>query len=169
MKKNQRLVMIMSIAVAVVLLSAGTYSYFRDNINGDIIGTIDNLVLDGENIATGQINYKLQRSESEKFILPGDSGSFSFVVDATGSTTNVNAAVSITGINLPKNIKFYSDSEKNHEISSKIYNIPKSKSMKHVITIYWYYDDSISNNDNNLAPQNITDITINVVAISNAS
>ena len=169
MKKNRSFVMIVSIVFSVILLSVGTYSYFRDSVNGEIIGTIDNLVLNGENIATGQINYKLQRSDNENFILPGDKGSFSFIVDVTGSTTNVDIAVSITGDDLPKNIKFYSDSDYTKEISSKIYNIAKSNSMKQIITLYWNYDDSDLNDDYNSEFGKNGDITINVVAVSNVS
>jgi len=157
MKKNGKFIIICSLVIATILLSTRTYSYFRGTVGADVIGTIDNLVLnENEDVVTGKLNHTIIPEEN--------SGKFSFIVDFTGSTNSANMAFSINGDNLPKNIEFYTNSDYTENLSQKIYNIKKSNSMSQIITIYWRLDE----NDSLFISKTI-DITINCVATTSNS
>jgi len=148
-QKKKTLVM-SSLLVAIVLLGIGTIAYFRRTVNGDITGSAGNLVLivnEANAVDSESFNVVLQRSETENFIMPDDSGVFNLNINSTGSSGDVAATITISRINLPENLKFYVDSNHTEEITTKTYIIPKSSTMTKTVPIYWFWDGSVNDAD----------------------
>lgn len=169
--KNKNLIVMCSVIAAVLLVGIGTLAYFRRNVSGNITGTAGTLVMqvDGTDSETAQLNYTIKRSESENFVMPGDSGSFTFEVDVTGSSTDVELTVSITGTTIPKNMKFYTDSAHTDEFTTETYTITKSASMTKTVTVYWYWDGTISDEDDTADAGKAISASINVSAVSKSA
>jgi len=96
---------------------------------------------------TESFNVVLQRSETENFIMPDDSGVFNLNINSTGSSGDVAATITISRINLPESLKFYVDSNHTEEITTKTYIIPKSSTMTKTVPIYWFWDGSVNDAD----------------------
>jgi len=157
-----------TLLMTIVLLGIGTIAYFRRTVNGNITGQSGNLVLivnEVDAVANENFSITLERSETENFILPDDSGSFDLNIDATGSTDNVGVNISISRTNLPDNLNFYLDSDHTHPLGTYGIVIPKSNDMTKTITIYWFWDGSKDDENDSL----FIDKTISANVSVNAS
>ena len=137
MKKKKVLVM-STLLMAIVLLSVGTIAYFRRTINGNITGQTGTLVFNVNGL-TGETNetleFSLNSSVEEPFVMPGDSGNFNLEIVADGSSDHVRVDIDIIRDNLPDNLKFYLDEEHTKELTTKTYTIKKSDSMTKTMNI----------------------------------
>jgi len=141
--KKKKVLVISTLLMAIVLLSVGTIAYFRRTINGNITGQTGTLVFNVNGL-TGETNetleFSLNRSVEEPFVMPGDSGNFNLEIVANGSSDHVRVDIDIIRDNLPDNLKFYLDEEHTKELTTKTYTIKKSDSMTKTMNIYWYWD-----------------------------
>jgi len=148
-QKKKTLVM-SSLLVAIVLLSIGTIAYFRRTVNGNITGNTGNLVLivnEADAVANESFEVILQRSEEENFIMPNDKGVFNLNIDSTGSSSDVAVTIMLSRINLPENLKFYLDSNHNEELTTYGTVIKKADTMTKTVPVYWFWDGSVSDED----------------------
>ena len=170
MKNSKKLILVMISIISIVILLAGSIAYYRIVVNGSITGSTGNAVFvlrdteAGESwnnkvISLGQIN-------------PGDSGSFDVVMDASGSTVDMYATLNIDrgsgDTELPTNLKFYTTSDHKSELHKYYSFLEKSGTNKETLTIYWYWNPYISDEeDNKYVNKTFTaNITVNAVQIS---
>ena len=90
---------------------------------------------------------------SDELVVPGTNGQFDLVFDLTNVEVSVNFIVNFDRTNLPTNLKLYSDSAYQNEITSinNTFNIGDSTTK--TITVYWkwnYLTDDDSNANDNL-------------------
>ena len=144
-KNSKKLILVMISIISIVILLAGSIAYYRIVVNGSITGSTGNAVFvlrdteDGESwnnkvIDLGKIN-------------PGDSGSFDVVMDASGSSVDMYATLSIDrGVGdteLPTNLKFYTTSNHKSELHKYYSFLEKNGTNKETLTIYWYWNPYI--------------------------
>ena len=145
LKVKKRIFLILIFLLALASLLIGSVAYYRIVVNGSIGGNTGNAVFvlrdteAGESwnnkvISLGQIN-------------PGDSGSFDVVMDASGSTVDMYATLSIDrgsgDTELPTNLKFYTTSDHKSELHKYYSFLEKSGTNKETLTIYWYWNPYI--------------------------
>ena len=150
MKNNKKTILMTTMLLALILLGIGTIAYFRRTVNGDITGNAGNLVLivnEANAVENESFEVILQRSEEEPFIMPDDKGIFNLNIVSTGSTTDVAISIAISRVNLPNNLKFYSDEKHTNEITNYGTVIKKSADMTKTIPVYWFWDGSVSDED----------------------
>jgi len=148
--KNKKPLVMSSLLVVIVLLGIGTIAYFRRTVNGDITGQAGNLVLivnEADAVLNETFLVTLKRSETENFIMPDDKGIFNLNIDSTGSSDDVAATITISRLNLPENLKFYLDEDYTEELTTKTFIIEKSDDMTMTVPVYWFWDGSISDED----------------------
>jgi len=148
--KNKKTIVMSTLLLVIVLLGIGTIAYFRRTVNGDITGQAGNLVLivnEANAVDNETFTITLQRSEEEQFIMPDDSGVFNLNIDSSGSSSDVAISIAISRINLPENLKFYSDEKHTNEITNYGTVIKKSNDMTRTVPIYWFWDGSINDED----------------------
>jgi len=144
MEKKKVLVM-STLLMAIILLSVGTIAYFRRVVNGTITGNTGILVfnvngLTGETSET--LNYSLNRSIEEPYVIPDDSGYFDLEITAEGSSTDVYVTLDIIRDHLPDNLKFYTDEEHKVVLNKKYFFFEKTEEMSETLRIYWFWDGS---------------------------
>lgn len=144
--KKSRALAIFLLLIVVGLLGVGTMAYFRIGVNGNLTGNTANLVLtvnEANAVDSESFNIVLQRSETENFIMPDDSGVFDININANSSDSDLTAIITISRISLPENLKFYSDENHTQEITTYKTVIKKSNDMTKSVPIYWFWDGSI--------------------------
>ena len=145
MKINKKIIIVLLFIIGIAGLLVGSIAYYRIVVSGSIEGNTGNAVFvlrdteAGESwnnkvISLGQIN-------------PGDSGSFDVVMDASGSTVDMYATLSIDrgsgDTELPTNLKFYTTSDHKSELHKYYSFLEKSGTNKETLTIYWYWNPYI--------------------------
>ena len=145
----------------------GSIAYYRIVVSGSIEGSTGNAVFvlrdteAGESwnnkvISLGQIN-------------PGDSGSFDVVMDASGSTVDMYATLSIDrgsgDTELPTNLKFYTTSDHKSELHKYYSFLEKSGTNKEKLTIYWYWNPYIDDVEDTKYINKSFNASINVSAV----
>ena len=166
MKFSKKIIIVLLFVIGIAGLLVGSIAYYRIVVNGSITGSTGNAVFvlrdteAGESwnnkvISLGQIN-------------PGDSGSFDVVMDASGSTVDMYATLNIERNNLPSNLKFYTTSDHKSELNKYYSLLEKNGTNKEKLTLYWYWNPYISDEeDNKYVNKTFTaNITVNAVQIS---
>ena len=157
--KKKNLIIISCVALALVSLTTATYAYLRTGVMGDISASTGNINL-VVNEANANLNEKfnivLKRSDTEEFVIPGDSGYFDININATGSVDSVDATVTLDRTGLPNNLKFYVDENFTEEYTSKMYTIKKAETMVKTVKVYWYWKDIDDENDSLFIGKTIT-------------
>ena len=144
-------------------LLVGSIAYYRIVVSGSIEGSTGNAVFvlrdteEGESwnnkvISLGQIN-------------PGDSGLFDVVMDASGSTVDMYATLSVDRTNLPTNLKFYTTSDHKSELHKYYSFLEKSGTIKETLTIYWYCNPYIDDVEDTKYINKSFNASINVSAV----
>ncbi len=163
MKLGKKIIIVLLFIIGIAGLLAGSIAYYRIVVSGSIEGSTGNAVFAlrdteaGESwnnkvISLGQIN-------------PGDSGSFDVVMDASGSTVDMYATLSIDRTNLPTNLKFYTTSDHKSELHKYYSFLEKSGTNKETLTIYWYWNPYIDDvEDSKFINMNFS-ASINVSAV----
>ena len=167
MKFNKKIIVVLLFIIGIAGLLVGSIAYYRIVVSGSIEGSTGNAVFvlrdteAGESwnnkiISLGQIN-------------PGDSGSFDVVMDASGSTVDMYATLSIdrgTGdTELPTNLKFYTTSDHKSELHKYYSFLEKSGSNKETLTIYWYWNPYIDDVEDTKYINKSFNASINVSAV----
>ena len=167
MKNSKKLILVMISIICIVILLVGSIAYYRIVVSGSITGSTGNAVFvlrdteDGESwnnkvINLGQIN-------------PGDSGSFDVVMDASGSSVDMYATLSIDrGVGdteLPTNLKFYTTSDHKSELHKYYSFLEKSGTNKETLTIYWYWNPYIDDIEDTKYMNKSFSASINVNAV----
>ena len=170
MKFSKKIIIVLLFVIGIAGLLVGSIAYYRIVVNGSIAGSTGNAVFvlrdteageswNNKNINLGSIN-------------PGDSGSFDVVMDASGSSVNMYATLNIdrgTGdTELPKNLKFYTTADHKSELHKYYSFLEKNGTNKEKLTLYWYWNPYISNEEDNKYVNKTfsANITVNAVQIS---
>ncbi len=167
MKINKKIIIVLLFIIGIAGLLVGSIAYYRIVVSGSIEGNTGNAVFvlrdteAGESwnnkvISLGQIN-------------PGDSGSFDVVMDASGSTVDMYATLSIDrgsgDTELPTNLKFYTTSDHKSELHKYYSFLEKSGSNKETLTIYWYWNPYIDDVEDTKYINKSFNASINVSAV----
>ena len=167
MKLGKKIIIVLLFMIGIAGLLVGSIAYYRIVVSGSIEGSTGNAVFAlrdteaGESwnnkvISLGQIN-------------PGDSGSFDVVMDASGSTVDMYATLSIDGgsgdTELPTNLKFYTTSDHKSELHKYYSFLEKSGSNKETLTIYWYWNPYIDDIEDTKYINKSFSASINVSAV----
>ena len=167
MKFSKKIIIVLLFVIGIAGLLVGSIAYYRIVVNGSITGSTGNAVFvlrdteAGESwnnkvISLGQIN-------------PGDNGSFDVVMDASGSTVDMYATLNIDrgsgDTELPTNLKFYTTSDHKSELHKYYSFLEKSGTNKETLTIYWYWNPYISDEEDNKYVNKTFSATINVNAV----
>ena len=145
MKNKYKIILIICVIIGICSILVGSIAYYRIVVEGNIKGSTGNavFVLKDENsnvwnnkeINLGKVN-------------PGDSGSFTVTMDASGSTVDMYATLEIERTNLPTNLKFYTTSDHKSELH-KYYSFLETTNQTETLTIYWYWNPYISDEEDN--------------------
>ena len=170
MKLNKKVFISILSIICMITILIGSIAYYRIVVNGSITGSTGNAVFVLRDTEAGESwNNKVI---SLGKINPGDSGSFDVVMDASGSTVDMYATLNIDrgsgDTELPTNLKFYTTSDHKSELHKYYSFLEKSGRNKETLTIYWYWNPYISDEeDNKYVNKTLTaNITVNAVQIS---
>ena len=164
-KKKIFLILIFLLALASLLI--GSVAYYRIVVNGSIGGSTGNAVFVLRDTEAGESWNDKVISLSQ--INPGDSGSFDVVMDASGSTVDMYATLSIDrgsgDTELPTNLKFYTTSDYKSELHKYYSFLEKSGTNKETLTIYWYWNPYIDDIEDTKYINKSFNASINVSAV----
>ena len=152
MKINKKLFIILLFAICIVSLLFGSVAYYRFLVSGNINGSTGNAVFNVTGFKDDSSSIKT--IELGK-ISPGDSGEFTITLDASGSTVDMYATLSIdrgdssNNAELPTNLKFYTTSDYKSELHKYYSFLETTGTQKETLTIYWYWNPFISDEEDN--------------------
>ena len=145
MKNKYKIILIICVIIGICSILVGSIAYYRIVVEGSIKGSTGNavFVLKDENsnvwnnkeINLGKVN-------------PGDSGEFTVTMDASGSTVDMYATLELDRGTLPTNLKFYTTSDHKSELH-KYYSFLETTNQTETLTIYWYWNPYISDEEDN--------------------
>ena len=140
MKNKYKIILIICVIIGICSILVGSIAYYRIVVEGNIKGSTGNavFVLKDENsnvwnnkeINLGKVN-------------PGDSGSFTVTMDASGSTVDMYATLELDRTNLPTNLKFYTTSDHKSELHKYYSFLENGGTSSETLTIYWYWNPYI--------------------------
>ena len=146
MKNKYKIILIMCVIIGICSILVGSMAYYRIVVEGSIKASTGNavFVLKDENsnvwnnkeINLGKVN-------------PGDSGSFTVTMDASGSTVDMYATLELDRGTLPTNLKFYTTSDHKSELHKYYSFLEKNGTNNETLTIYWYWNPYISDEEDN--------------------
>ncbi len=159
----KKVLIFMLFFISIFSILMGSVAYYRIVVNGSITGSTGNAVfvvrdtVDGESwsnkvIDLGKIN-------------PGDSGSFDVIMDVTGSSVDMYATLEIIKNDLPTNLKFYTTKDHKSELHKYYSFLDKNGVNKELVTIYWYWNPSINDDEDNRFINKSFSATISLTAI----
>ena len=167
MKFSKKKIIVLLFVIGIAGLLVGSIAYYRIVVNGSITGSTGNAVFVLRDTEAGESwNNKVI---SLGKINPGDSGSFDVVMDASGSTVDMYATLNIDrgsgDAELPTNLKFYTTSDHKSELHKYYSFLEKSGTNKETLTIYWYWNPYISDEEDKKYVNKTFSTTINVNAV----
>ena len=140
MKNKYKIILIICVIIGICSILVGSIAYYRIVVEGNIKGSTGNavFVLKDENsnvwnnkeINLGKVN-------------PGDSGSFTVTMDASGSTVDMYATLELDRGTLPTNLKFYTTSDHKSELHKYYSFLEQNGTKRETLTIYWYWNPYI--------------------------
>ena len=146
MKNKYKIILIICVIIGICSILVGSIAYYRIVVEGSIKASTGNavFVLKDENsnvwnnkeINLGKVN-------------PGDSGSFTVTMDASGSTVDMYATLELDRGTLPTNLKFYTTSDHKSELHKYYSFLEKNGTKSETLTIYWYWNPYISDEEDN--------------------
>ena len=171
MKINKKILIILLFTICIVSLLFGSVAYYRFLVSGNINGSTGNAVFNVTGFKDDSSSIKT--IELGK-ISPGDSGEFTITLDASGSTVDMYATLTIdrgdssNNTELPTNLKFYTTSDHKSELHKYYSFLEKSGTNKETLTIYWYWNPFISDEDDNkyINREFSANIEVNAIQIS---
>ena len=146
MKNKYKIILIICVIIGICSILVGSIAYYRIVVEGSIKASTGNavFVLKDENsnvwnnkeINLGKVN-------------PGDSGEFTVTMDASESTVDMYATLEIERNTLPTNLKFYTTPDHKSELHKYYSFLEKSGTKSETLTIYWYWNPYISDEEDN--------------------
>ena len=156
MKKKS--ILILLVICSIIFIITGTFAYYRYSVNGSIIGKASNYTFNVTSNSTTTKDINLGSN-----LKPFDKGSFNLTVKLDNADCDAYYTLKIEKTNLPKGFKFLSQDDNISPFSthSKYFNASDTKTD--TVTIYWYWDGNISDeNDNSFIGKSISaNIVIN--------
>ena len=150
MKINKKIFIILLFAICIVSLLFGSVAYYRFLVSGNINGSTGNAVFNVTGFKDDSSSIKT--IELGK-VSPGDSGEFTITLDASGSTVDMYATLSIDrgsgDTELPTNLKFYTTPDHKSELHKYYSFLETTGTQKEELTIYWYWNPFISDEEDN--------------------
>ena len=152
MKINKKLFIILLFAICIVSLLFGSVAYYRFLVSGNINGSTGNAVFNVTGFKDDSSSIKT--IELGK-VSPGDSGEFTITLDASGSTVDMYATLTIdrgdssNNTELPTNLKFYTTPDHKSELHKYYSFLETTGTQKEELTIYWYWNPFISDEEDN--------------------
>ena len=152
MNFNKKIFIILLFAICIVSLLFGSVAYYRFLVSGNINGSTGNAVFNVTGFKDDSSSIKT--IELGK-VSPGDSGEFTITLDASGSTVDMYATLSIdrgdssNNTELPTNLKFYTTPDHKSELHKYYSFLETTGTQKEELTIYWYWNPFISDEDDN--------------------
>ena len=167
MNLNKKIIVVLLFIIGIAGLIVGSIAYYRIVVSGSIEGSTGNAVFVLRDTETGESwNNKVINLGQ---INPGDSGSFDVVMDASGSTVDMYATLSIDrgsgDTELPTNLMFYTTSDHKSELHKYYSFLEKNGSNKETLTIYWYWNPYIDDVEDTKYINKSFNASINVSAI----
>ena len=168
MKINKKIFIILLFAICIVSLLFGSVAYYRFLVSGNINGSTGNAVFNVTGFKDDSSSIKT--IELGK-VSPGDSGEFTITLDASGSTVDMYATLSIdrgdnsNNTELPTNLKFYTTPDYKSELHKYYSFLETTGTQKEELTIYWYWNPFISDEEDNKYINREFSANINVSAV----
>ena len=167
LKVKKRIFLILIFLLALASLLIGSVAYYRIVVSGSIEGSTGNAVFALRDTETGESWNNKVISLGQ--INSGDSGSFDVVMDASGSSVDMYAILSIDrgsgDTELPTNLKFYTTSDHKSELHKYYSFLEKNGSNKETLTIYWYWNPYIDDVEDTKYINKSFNASINVSAV----
>lgn len=176
MENKKRIILfsfIMAIIVSLfVLVRCSSFSKFKSSGTGTgNISVADfGIKLNGSSNLTQNINLKstiTTNSYSDNYLMPGTNGNIVLTLDFSNVDVSANYTINIGTLDLPTNLKLYSDSSYTTEFSSitGTYNVGSTTLYTH--NIYWKWDyktDDVSTINDNLYMNKSLSVPVVVIA-----
>ena len=167
MKLNKKIIVVLLFIIGIAGLLVGSIAYYRIVVSGSIEGSTGNAVFALRDTETGESWNNKVISLGQ--INSGDSGSFDVVMDASGSSVDMYAILSIDrgsgDTELPTNLKFYTTSDHKSELHKYYSFLEKNGSNKETLTIYWYWNPYIDDVEDTKYINKSFNASINVSAV----
>ena len=168
MKLGKKIIVVLLFIIGIAGLLVGSIAYYRIVVSGSIEGSTGNAVFNVTGFKDDSSSIKT--IELGK-ISPGDSGEFTITLDASGSTVDMYATLSIdrgdssNNTELPTNLKFYTTPDHKSELHKYYSFLETTGTQKEELTIYWYWNPFISDEDDNKYINKSFNASINVSAV----
>ena len=150
MNFNKKIFIILLFAICIVSLLFGSVAYYRFLVSGNINGSTGNAAFNVTGFKDDSSSIKT--IELGK-VSPGDSGEFTITLNARGSIVDMYATLSIDrgsgDTELPTNLKFYTTPDYKSELHKYYSFLETTGTQKEELTIYWYWNPFISDEDDN--------------------
>lgn len=119
------IISVIIVVVGFIIIGQIAFARFRTVNSGNVVAEIakwDFKVVDGNPVTVNELDFPVTRTDnnnqvSSGTIAPGTYGQFEIDIDARGTETALNYEIKIDFIHKPVNLKFYSDSAKQNEIT----------------------------------------------------
>ena len=156
--KNRKILIILLITLGLLFITTGTVSYYRYSINGKINATAGNYTFNVSSSSTTTKEINLGSN-----LKPYDKGSFKVTVNLNDTDSDAYFKMKINKINLPKGFKFLAQDDNISPFSTYSKYFKSNESKTDTVTVYWYWDGNISDeNDNSFIGKSISaNIVIN--------
>ena len=142
--KNRKILIILLITLGLLFITTGTVSYYRYSINGKINATAGNYTFNVSSSSTTTKEINLGSN-----LKPYDKGSFKVTVNLNDTDSDVYFKMKINKINLPKGFKFLAQDDNISPFSTYSKYFKSNESKTDTVTIYWYWDGNVDDEDDN--------------------
>ena len=142
MKKKS--ILILLVMCSIIFITTGTFAYYRYSVNGSIVGKASNYTFNVTSNSTTTKDINLGSN-----LKPFDKGSFNLTVKLDNTDCDAYYTLKIEKTKLPKGFKFLSQDDNISPFSthSKYFNASDTKTD--TVTIYWYWDGNVDDEDDN--------------------
>ena len=142
MKKKS--ILILLVICSIIFITTGTFAYYRYSVNGSIIAKTGNYTFNVTSNSTTTKDINLGSN-----LKPFDKGSFNLTVKLDNTDCDAYYTLKIEKTNLPKGFKFLAQDDNISPFStySKYFNASDTKTD--TVTIYWYWDGNVDDEDDN--------------------
>ena len=163
---KKKMILIICLLLGICSIFIGTFAYYKIVVNSNINASIGNVVFNLKDSNNNELNNKTISLNNGNEIFPGDSGSFTITLDASGSSVDLYSTLIVEKRNLPTNLKFYTTSDHRSELHKYYSFLEKNKTNKETLTIYWYWNPYIDDiEDSKFINKSNLEATINVDAV----
>lgn len=169
MKKNIKIILIILIIFVVLLpifyFGKSSFSFFKKTNTGNENINVANFGIKLNNSTnlsqTIDLNTTItENNYSNNYLMPGTNGVITLVLDFTDVDVSTDYSISFGVLNLPTNLKFYTDSNHTNLFTSYNGTYLVNGTNSYTYSIYWLWeyrtDDTSNTNDNLYMNQNLS-------------